>query len=98
MPKEAEIRKKAIQILKKAGWAVWYAPKTRYHHADIFTIGDVLAWKNRSLKIIQLTTTENKAARAKKIRSYLQKNNLSGLRIEIWAYAKRNRKFVIEKI
>lgn len=98
MPKEAEIRKKAIQILREGGWTIWYAPKTRYHHSDIFTIGDMLTWKNRVFKIIQLTTTKNKATRVKRIRNYLRKNNLSGLRVEVWAYAKRSRKFIIEKI
>lgn len=98
MASESEIRKKVVQILKEKNWIVWYAPKTRYHHSDIFTIGDVLVWRNKSFKIIQLTTAGNKAARVKKIKNYLRKNNLSGLKIEVWAYSKKNRKFIIEKI
>jgi hypothetical protein len=96
--REAEIRKRALKILQDQGFTCWYAPKTRYHCSDIFNIGDVLAWKNRALKIIQLTTAGNKATRVKRIRNYLRKNKLSGLRVEVWAYAKRNKKFIIEKI
>ena len=67
MPKEAEIRKKAIKILTDENWICWHPSKVKYQQNDIFGIVDLLALRGKKIKNIQLTTLPNVSAKRKKI-------------------------------
>ena len=97
MPKEVIIKKKAINILEKAGWIVWYPSKTKYKQNDIFGVIDLLALKGRQKKNIQLTTFSNLSARRKKIIRFFKKFKVQ-LLIEIWAWNSIKKTFKIEKL
>lgn len=105
MPKEAEIRKKAVEILEQNKWTYWYPPKVRFKQNDIFGVFDMVCCKKRSgdLKFIQLTTVSNLSTRRKKIQNFLKENKVNpkksfGADIEIWAWAKKKREFKVEII
>ena len=97
MPKEVIIKKKAINILEKAGWIVWYPSKIKYKQNDIFGVIDLLALKGRQKKNIQLTTFSNLSARRKKIIRFFKKFKVQ-LLIEIWAWNSIKKTFKIEKL
>ena len=52
MPKETIIRKKAIKILEREKWIVWWPPKVKFRQNDIFGIIDLLAIKGGKQKNI----------------------------------------------
>jgi len=97
MAKESLIRKKAIEILRRDKWVVWFAPKVKFHETDVFGIIDFLALKGRRQKNIQLTTLPNVSAKRKKITNFLKKNKVQ-MTVEIWAWNHRTRKFKKEKV
>ena len=97
MPKEAEIRKKAMEILKKDGWITWFGPKVKFKQTDVFGIIDLLALKGKRQKNIQLTTLSNISVRRKKIINFLEEFKVE-LPVEIWAWDRKKRKFRKEKI
>ena len=97
MPKESEIRKKAIRILNKGGWITWFPSRARYKQNDIFGIIDLLAVKGKIMKKIQLTTLPNVSAKRKKITNFLKKNRVQ-MTVEIWSWDRKKRKFRKEKI
>jgi len=97
MPKEAVIRKKAVEILRKKNWITWYAPKVKFHETDVFGIIDLLALKGRRQKNIQLTTLPNVSAKRKKITNFLKKNKIQ-MTVEIWAWNSSKKFFKFEKI
>jgi len=103
MAKEAEIRKKAIQILEKEKWIVWWPSKVKFKQNDIFGIFDMICWKKiaGNLKFIQLTTLSNLSTRRKKIRDFFKKNKINSqtiqnAEVEIWAWNGHNKTFKIE--
>jgi len=103
MPKEAETRKKIVQILNKEKFLCWYPARVKYKQNDIFGIFDLICWQKRksTLKFIQLTTLSNLSTRIKKIKNFLKKNKLSKrapAKIEVWGWNKRNKGFKIVKI
>src|SRR3989344_8888564 len=100
MPRESEIRKKAVKILTEAKWAYWYPPKVKFKQNDIFGVFDMVCCKKAKgdLKFIQLTTVSNLSARRKKIQSFLKDNKMSSKKLfaapmEIWAWSKKKREF-----
>jgi len=95
--REAEIRKKAIEILKRDKWIIWYAPKVKFKQTDIFGIIDLLALKGRRKKNIQLTTLPNVAAKRKKITNFLKTFKVE-LPVEIWGWNRKKKEFRKEKI
>ena len=97
MPKEVVIRKKAIKILERGKWIVWWPPKVKFRQNDIFGIIDLLAIKGRKQKNIQLTTLPNISTKRKKITNFLKKSKVS-LPVEIWAWNSSKKIFKIEKI
>lgn len=97
MPKERLIRKKAIEILEGAGWITWYPYRIKYKQNDIFGIIDLLAIKGRKQKNIQLTTLPNISTKRKKIINFLKKFKVE-LSVEIWAWSKKQKKFIKEKV
>ena len=97
MPKEATIRKKAIQILEEGGWITWFAPKVKFQQTDVFGIIDLLALKGKRRKNIQLTTLPNVSAKRKKITNFLKKFKVV-LPVEIWAWNKKRKEFRKEKV
>jgi len=97
MAKESLIRKKAIEILRRDKWIVWYAPKVKFQQTDVFGIIDVLALKGKQKKNIQLTTLPNVSGRRKKIISFLKKYKVE-LPVEIWAWNSRKKEFKKERI
>jgi hypothetical protein len=105
MPKESEIRKKAIQILKKEKWIVWWPSKVKFKQSDIFGTFDIICWKKitGNLKFIQLTTISNLSTRRKKIQNFFKKNKINpkivyNTEVEIWAWNGNSKKFKIELI
>jgi len=97
MAKEAEIRKKAVEILRKDGWITWFSPKVKFKQTDVFGIIDLLALKGKRQKNIQLTTLPNVSAKRKKIANFLKKFKVE-LPVEIWAWNKGRKEFRKEKI
>jgi len=97
MPREAEIRKKAIKILTDEKWIYWYPPKVKYKQTDVFGIIDVLALRGKEKKNIQLTTLSNISARRKKILNFLKTSKVE-LPVDIWAWDKKKKEFREEKI
>ncbi len=97
MPKESEIRKKAIQILNKGGWITWHPSRARFKQNDIFGIIDLLAVKKKKMKKIQLTTLSNLSVKRKKITNFLQKNGVE-MMVEIWAWSKKKKQFKKERL
>lgn len=105
MPREAEIRKKATEILAKGNWIYWYPPKVRFKQNDIFGAFDMVCCKKSKghLKFIQLTTVSNLSARRKKIAGFLKMNRLKAkspfsAAVEIWAWNARHKEFKIELV
>jgi len=97
MAKESLIRKKAVQILEKEGWIVWYPSKARFQQNDVFGVIDVLALKGKRQKNIQLTTLSNVSTKRKKITNFFKKFKVE-LPIEIWSWDKKKKEFRKEKI
>jgi len=97
MPKESQIRKKAIKILADGNWIYWYPPKVKYKQTDVFGIIDLLALKGKKKKNIQLTTLSNISVRRKKIINFLTEFKIE-LPVEIWAWDSSKKIFKIEKI
>jgi len=97
MPKEAQIRKKVVEILEKENWIVWYPSKAKYQQNDIFGIIDLLAIKGKKKKNIQITTISNISARRKKIINFIKKSKVE-LSVEIWAWNQKKKIFKKEKI
>ena len=97
MPKEAQIRKKVVEILEKEDWIVWYPSKVKYKQNDIFGIIDLLAIKGKKQKNIQITTISNISARRKKIINFIKKSKVE-LPVEIWAWNQKKKIFKKEKI
>jgi len=103
MAKESEIRKKAIQILEKQRWIIWWPSRAIFKQNDIFGIFDLICLKKKvgNLKFIQLTTLSNLSTRRKKIKNFLRENQLSNkspAEIEIWGWNKNKKEFKIELI
>ena len=105
MAKEAVIRKKTIEILEAQRWLTWRAPKVKYNQTDIFGIFDIICWQKGTgkFKFIQLTTLSNLSTRRKKIQNFFKKNKINWkprgkIKIELWAWNKRNKTFKIEQI
>jgi len=103
MAKESEIRKKAVQILEKQKWLIWWPSRAIFKQNDIFGIFDLICLKKRAgdLKFIQLTTLSNLSTRRKKIKNFLKKNRLfkkNPMNIEVWGWNKRKKEFKIETI
>ena len=97
MPKEAEIRKKALKILADDKWIYWYPSKVKFKQNDVFGIIDVLALKGKRKKNIQLTTLPNISVRRKKITAFLTSNQVE-LPVEIWAWNRRKKIFKKETV
>lgn len=105
MAKERELRQKAVRILEKQHWLVWWPAKVIYKQNDIFGVFDLICLQKRTanLKFIQLTTLSNLSTRKKKIQIFLTKNKISSkirnnMEVEVWAYDKRHKKFKTEVI
>jgi len=106
MAKENLIRKKAVTILEKEKWTVWWPAKVKFKQNDIFGAFDIVCCKKGAgnLKFIQLTTISNLSARRKKIQSFLKENRINrpkivfGAEAEIWAWSKNHKRFKIETV
>lgn len=95
--REAEIRKRAIEILRQEGWITWFPAKARFKQNDVFGVIDVLALKGKKQKNIQLTTLPNVSTKRKKITNFCEKFKVE-IPVEIWAWSKKEKKFRKEKI
>ena len=103
MAKESFIRKKAIQILEKQRWVIWWPSRAIFKQNDIFGIFDLICLRKKvgSLKFVQLTTLSNLSTRRKKIKKFLKENQLSSkslAEIEIWGWNKNKKEFKVELI
>lgn len=96
--KETQIRKKALNTLKAAGWRTWYPYRVRYRkEKDIFGVYDIVAVKGKKTRFIQLTTKSHVGTRKKKVKKFLKSNNLS-IQSEVWGYNKKTKKFDVHKV
>ena len=96
--KESLIRKKAIEVLEKDGYRVWYPPRVKWiKEGDIFGVFDLICCRKSSIKFIQLTSLSNIRAREKKILAFLKPNKIK-LNSEVWGYNQKKRKFKIVKV
>lgn len=106
MAKESLIRKKAVNILEKEKWLVWWPSRAIFKQNDIFGIFDLVCLKKEqgNLKFIQLTTLSNLSTRKKKIQSFFKKNKIKPSQkkfaadIELWGYDNRSKKFKVIEI
>jgi len=106
MAKESLIRKKAVEILTKEKWVIWWPAKVKFKQNDIFGAFDMVCCKKGAgdIKFIQLTTAPNLSARRKKIQAFLEENKIKGPKTvfgaeaEIWAWAEKRQEFKIETI
>jgi len=106
MAKESLIRKKAVDILTKDKWVIWWPAKVKFKQNDIFGIFDLACCKKGTgdIKFIQLTTAPNLSARRKKIQFFMAENQIKGPKasfgaeVEIWAWAAKRHEFRIETI
>jgi hypothetical protein len=103
MAKESEIRKKAVRILEKQKWLIWWPSRAIFKQNDIFGIFDLICFKKKvgNLKFIQLTTLSNLSTRRKKIKNFLKEHRLSKQKaadIEVWGWNKGKKEFKIESI
>lgn len=103
--KESLIRGKCQEVLRKDGWVMCTPKRGRNGSSitetldgvkkgseDIFTIFDIVAWKEDILRFIQYTSASNISARVKKIKDFIRENNLvlpEGVYIEVWGYTDR---------
>ena len=95
--KESLIRSKAIEILEKDGYSVWYPPRVKWiKEGDIWSVFDLMVI-NGGLRFIQLTTLSNVSARKKKVLKFLLKCNTK-IKAEVWGYDKKKRKFKIVEV
>lgn len=103
MPKEAQIRKKAVEILESKGFVYWYPAKVKFKQNDIFGVFDLVCWRKKSsnIKFIQLTTCSNLSARRKKVNFFLQENLIPTkipVGVEIWGWNQKKGEFKIEAV
>jgi len=106
MAKESLIRKKAVEILTRDKWVIWWPAKVKFKQNDIFGAFDLVCCKKGAgdLKFIQLTTVPNLSARRKKIQAFYKENKINGPKIvfgaeaQIWAWAEKRKEFKIETI
>lgn len=103
MPKEAVIRKKALEILEKNNFVSWYPAKVKFKQNDIFGVFDLVCWKKKSaeIKFLQLTTSPNISARRKKIKAFIAENKIPHkitVDIEIWGWNQKKKEFKVEEI
>ena len=86
--KESESRKILINLWEDKGWVLWYPQKVRWKkEIDIFGVFDLIAVKGNKIIFIQLTSVSNIRAREKKVRKFLEKNDVS-VYAEIWGIRK----------
>lgn len=95
--KEAEIRKRALQMLNGEKWVCWYPKKVKFHETDVFGIVDLLALRGKQRKNVQLTTLPNVSAKRKKITNFLKKYKVE-FPVEIWAWCQKKKEFRKERI
>lgn len=100
--KESEIREKVIKIKEKEGKTCWWPPKPRfsYKETDIFGAFDVICIDEQGIELIQLTDITNFSHRKKKVKKWLNKNNVwptgfSEIIFQVMAYNKKKEKFKI---
>ena len=103
MAKESEIRKKAVRILEKQKWLIWWPSRAIFKQNDIFGIFDLICLKKKvgNLKFIQLTTLSNLSTRRNKIKNFIREHQLSkqnAADIEVWGWNKDKKEFKIESI
>jgi len=98
MPSEAQINNLAICELYDKGFYYWIAPRGEFKkHIDIFGVFDIIAFKGKYFKFIQVTSLPNHAARRKKVQEFIDRTGFAGWS-EVWSWDKKNKRFRIEKI
>lgn len=73
-------------------WLDKNGDKERKGTDDIFSIIDLLAWKDNELLLVQYTSKTGVLARIKKINKFIKKHNIKipdGVKIEVWGYENR---------
>lgn len=94
---EAQIKQKVKKQLDKDGYIYWFPLRNRYRKEDIFTIWDLIAWKDSEMRFIQFTSKSNISTRKKKIEKYFKENNVF-CPTEVWGWDQDKKKFVYKYI
>ena len=94
---EYQIKQKVKKELDKEGYIYWFPLRNRYRKEDIFSIWDLIAWKDSELRFIQFTSKSNISARKRKIEKFFEENGVF-CPTEIWGYDKEKKKFVYRYI
>ena len=70
---EAEIRKRAIEILEGEGYVTWFPYTNRFAaEKDIFGFADIIAGRGSKLKLIQITEYSHTSHRVKKVKETME--------------------------
>jgi hypothetical protein len=85
MAKEVTIRKACIKELQDEGYITWFPAKVKWQETDVFSIWDILAWKDSEMRFIQITSIGNIQARRKKIEKFFKDHDVF-MPTEIWGY------------
>jgi len=84
---------RSLDKLRKEGWNPWvvevfnHFTKTR---RDLWNVGDIIAYKDHEILLVQATSKSNVSARVKKITESEHIDGLrdAGFRIEVWGWGK----------
>ena len=100
MPKEAIIRKLAIEELHDDGWVTWFPYKVRYaKEQDIFGVFDLVAMHpDGKMLFLQLTSYANISARFKKVSKFFETNFMlpnffHKASFEVWGWHNEKKEF-----
>ena len=94
---EYQIKQQVKKKLDKEGYIYWFPLRNKYRKEDIFSIWDLIAWKDSELRFIQFTSKSNISARKKKIEKYFKDNDVF-CPSEVWGYDKEKKSFIIKYI
>jgi len=98
--KEKELKNLVKEHLEDEGWISWWPPKVRwYANNDIFGIFDCIAIKGGKIKLIQITTHPNRAARRRKIQHFLSVERAAVLRCAwLWVWHTKKKELIKEPV
>lgn len=100
MPKEAVIRKHALDYLNGEGWVCWYPYRNKYaKEQDIFGVFDLVCiHPDGKILFLQLTSYSNVAARFKKVMKFFDSNYMlpsffHNASFEVWGWHNEKKEF-----
>jgi len=95
---EKEVKSEVVKDLKKGGWTYWTPPNIKFYQRDIFGVFDLIALRAQKVRLIQYTTKTHLSHRRNKIKLFFQENAIHITFAYVYAYDKKNKKLIKEKI